>query len=171
MPILTARVPLAVLPERLALYEDGLRAGGHPEVTRARRRSDVAVWRHVYVGDSQAEAEDDLAAAVLHTRGTCSTPGPPTTRTIYVDPAVLNPFNDPGVANAEAVRWSLETGALCGTADRVAEQVAALRAAGVRHLLCQMSFGYLAHDKILASMRRFGERVLPVFRAPHGQAS
>jgi hypothetical protein len=39
-----------------------------------------------------------------------------------------------------------------------------MRAAGVHHVLCQMSFGYLAHDRILASMRRFGEHVLPAFR-------
>jgi hypothetical protein len=47
----------------------------------------------------------------------------------------------------------------------VAEQVAAMRGAGVRHVLCQMSFGYLAQPRILASMRRFGEHVLPAFRA------
>jgi hypothetical protein len=28
-----------------------------------------------------------------------------------------------------------------------------------------MSFGYLAHEKILASMRRFGEHVIPAFGA------
>ena len=58
------------------------------------------------------------------------------------------------------MRWSLETGALYGTAGRVAE----LRAAGVGHLPCQMSFGYLAHEKIMASMRRFAEEVMPRFR-------
>ena len=172
VPILTARVPLAVLPERLALYEDGLRAGGHPEATRTRLRRDVAVWRHVYVGDSQAEAEDDLAAAVLHTRRhMLHARAAYNPDDFHIAPALLNPFNDPDVADAEAVRWSLETGALCGTAARVAEQVAALRAAGVRHLLCQMSFGYLAHDKILASMRRFGEHVRPAFGAPPDQVS
>jgi alkanesulfonate monooxygenase SsuD/methylene tetrahydromethanopterin reductase-like flavin-dependent oxidoreductase (luciferase family) len=62
------------------------------------------------------------------------------------------------------VRWSLSTGALCGTAARVAEQVAALRDVGVHHVLCQMSFGYLDHDRILASMHRFGAHVLPAFR-------
>jgi alkanesulfonate monooxygenase SsuD/methylene tetrahydromethanopterin reductase-like flavin-dependent oxidoreductase (luciferase family) len=169
LPILTARVPLERLPERLALYEDGLREGGHPAPVRERLRRDVAVWRHVYVGESQAEAEDSLAAAVLHTRQHMLH-----ARAAYnpadfrVDPAVVNPFNDPAVSDAEAVRWSLETGALCGTAARVAEQVAALHDAGVRHLLCQMSFGYLAHQRILASMRRFGERVIPAFRERPG---
>jgi hypothetical protein len=62
------------------------------------------------------------------------------------------------------VRWSLDTGALCGTADRVAEQVAELRDAGVGHVLCQMSFGFLGHERIVASMRRFAEKVIPRFR-------
>jgi len=34
----------------------------------------------------------------------------------------------------------------------------------VHHVLCQMSFGYLGHERIVASMRRFGEQVLPDFR-------
>ena len=170
VPILTARVPLDRLPERLKLYEDGLTEGGHPAPVRERLRRDVAVWRHVYVGESQAQADDELAAAILHTRRHMLH-----ARAAYnpadfrVDPAVLNPFNDPGVAEQDAVRWSLETGALCGTAARVAEQVAALRAAGVRHVLCQMSFGYLGHDKILASMRRFAEQVLPAFHGDDGR--
>jgi alkanesulfonate monooxygenase SsuD/methylene tetrahydromethanopterin reductase-like flavin-dependent oxidoreductase (luciferase family) len=165
VPILTARVPLDRLPERLELYDEGLVEGGHPPAVRERRRRDVAVWRHVYVGESQAQAEDDLAAAVLHTRQHMLH-----ARAAYnpedfrVDPAVLNPFNDPATSDEDAVRWSLSTGALYGTAPRVAEQVAEMRVAGVHHVLCQMSFGYLAHDRILASMRRFGEHVLPAFR-------
>src|SRR5216683_2102940 len=56
-PILTPRIPLARLPERLELYEQGLVEGGHDAATRARLRADAAVWRHVYVGESEAEAE------------------------------------------------------------------------------------------------------------------
>lgn len=29
---------------------------------------------------------------------------------------------------------------------------------------CQISFGYLAHAKLMASMRLFGEEVMPRFR-------
>jgi alkanesulfonate monooxygenase SsuD/methylene tetrahydromethanopterin reductase-like flavin-dependent oxidoreductase (luciferase family) len=169
LPIMTARVPLDRLPERFTLYENGLAAGGHPPALRERLRRDVAVWRHVYVGESQAEAEDALAAAVLHTRQHMlharAAHNPADFR---IDPALLSPFNDPRTSDADAVRWSLETGALHGTPARVAEQVAELGAAGVGHLLCQMSFGYLAHAKILASMRRFGEHVLPAFRGGAG---
>ena len=81
-----------------------------------------------------------------------------------MDPAVLNAFNDPRVPEDEAVRQSLATGALYGTARQVAEQVAELRTAGVQHILCQMSFGYLGHERIVASMKRFGAHVRPAFR-------
>ncbi|HYE92969.1 MAG TPA: LLM class flavin-dependent oxidoreductase [Terriglobales bacterium] len=165
LPIMTPRIPLARIPERLALYEQGLREGGHDEATRARLRAQAAVWRHVYVGGSQAEAEDTLGAAVLHTREhmiharTAYNPSD-----FHVDAAFLNPFTDPAVSHEEGTKWSLETGALCGTPARVAEQVAALQDAGVHHLLAQLSFGYLPHAKITASMQRFATEVMPRFR-------
>jgi alkanesulfonate monooxygenase SsuD/methylene tetrahydromethanopterin reductase-like flavin-dependent oxidoreductase (luciferase family) len=165
VPILTSRLPVGTLGDRLKVYEEGLVAGGHPEPVRERLRRDVAVWRHVYVAPSQAQAEEELAETLVHTRRHMLHARAANNPADYrVDPAVLNPFNDPRVADDEAVRFSLATGALYGTPARVAEQVAELRAAGVQHLLCQMSFGYLGHERIAASMRRFGEQVLPAFR-------
>lgn len=161
VPIMTSRIPLPLIPERMKLYEDGLVAGGHPAGVREKLRNDVAMWRHVYIADSQAEAEDDLATALLETRRHMlharETHNPEDYR---VDPAVLNPYNDARVSEDDAIRFSMDT-AICGTPARVAEQMAALRDAGVHHVLCQMSFGYLGHDKVLASMRKFGERIVP----------
>jgi alkanesulfonate monooxygenase SsuD/methylene tetrahydromethanopterin reductase-like flavin-dependent oxidoreductase (luciferase family) len=165
VPILTTRFPLARLRERLERYEAGLVDGGHPAPTRERLLRDVAVWRHVYVGESQGEAEDTLAATVLHTRQhMLRLRAMHNPRDFQVDPTYLNPFMDARVPDEEAVRHSLATGTLYGTGKRVAEQVDELRALGVHHVLCQMSFGYLAHEKIMASMRRFGEHVRPAFR-------
>ena len=164
-PIMTARIPLARIPERLGAYTEGLAAGGHPADSRARLLADVAVWRHVYVAGSQAQAEDELAAALHATRRHMhharEAYNPPD---FQVDVSALNPFTDPAVGDEEGVRWSLETGALCGTAARVAEQLDALARAGVGHVLCQMSFGYLSHAQIMASMRHFGAVVMPAFR-------
>jgi len=154
----------ARLPERLRAYADGLAAGGHPEPERARLLADAAVWRHVYVAESQAQAEDELAAALCATRRhmhharEAYNPAD-----FHVDPAMLNPFTDPAVSEDEGVRWSLETGALCGTARRVTEQLRELEGVGVGHVLCQMSFGYLGHAQIAASMRRFAAEVMPAF--------
>jgi alkanesulfonate monooxygenase SsuD/methylene tetrahydromethanopterin reductase-like flavin-dependent oxidoreductase (luciferase family) len=76
----------------------------------------------------------------------------------------VNPWNDPRLSHEDGVRYSLETAALCGTASRVADQVAEIRDTGVHHVLCQMSCGYLPHARIMDSMRLFGEAVMPRFR-------
>ena len=98
VPIMTPRIPIERIPERLALYDAGLIEGAHDEATRARLRAQVAIWRHVYVAESQAQAEDDLAATVRHTRQHMlhaqAAYNPDDFR---IDPAVLNPFNDASV--------------------------------------------------------------------------
>jgi len=165
VPILTARLPVARIKERWALYEAGLVAGGHDAATRARLMAQSALWRHVYVAESDAQAEDELAALLLQTREHMMH-----VREAYnpadfvVDPAALNPWTDPKVGHEEAIRFSLATGALYGAPKRVREQVAELRDVGVRHLLCQTGFGDMNHAQNLASMRRFGEEVMPSFR-------
>jgi alkanesulfonate monooxygenase SsuD/methylene tetrahydromethanopterin reductase-like flavin-dependent oxidoreductase (luciferase family) len=164
-PLLMARIPLARVPERMALYEAGLAESGLDEPARRERRREVAVWRFVHVAASQAQAEDELVAALRGTRHHMvharTAHNPPD---FQVDPSRLNAWTDPRVSDEEGVRYSLETSALYGTAERVAEQVAALRDAGAHHVLCQLSTGYLPHAAIMESMRRFGEHVIPRFR-------
>ncbi len=164
-PILMARIPIARVPERLALYATGLEESGLDPATRQRLREQAALWRFVHVADSQAQAEDELAAALratrhhmVHARSTYNPPG------FEVEASRLNAWTDPNVSDEDGVRYALDLTALYGTPARVAEQVAALRDAGVHHVLCQMSVGYLAHDTILDSMRRFGEQVRPRFQ-------
>jgi alkanesulfonate monooxygenase SsuD/methylene tetrahydromethanopterin reductase-like flavin-dependent oxidoreductase (luciferase family) len=153
------------VPERLALYEAGLAESGLDAATRQRLREQAALWRFVHVAESQSQAEDELAAALRQTRRHMvharATHNP---ADFHVDPSRVNPWNDPRVSDEDGVRYSLATAALCGTPARVAEQVAELRDAGVHHVLCQMSCGYLPHARILESMRCFGEKVSPRFR-------
>ncbi|MBN9485798.1 MAG: LLM class flavin-dependent oxidoreductase [Alphaproteobacteria bacterium] len=165
LPILTARLPVARIRERWALYDKGLQAGGHDEATRDRLLGRSALWRNVYVADSQAQAEDELAnllaetrAHMMHVREAYNPPD------FSPAPETLNPWTDPRVADDVAIPYVLETGSLYGTPKRVTEQVAELQEAGVRHLLCQTGFGAMPHDLNVASMRRFGEQVMPRFR-------
>jgi alkanesulfonate monooxygenase SsuD/methylene tetrahydromethanopterin reductase-like flavin-dependent oxidoreductase (luciferase family) len=165
VPILTARLPVARIRERWAVYEAELEAGGHDAATRERLLAQSALWRNVYVADSDARAEDELSALLLrtrahmmHVRDAYNPPG------FTINPAMLNPWADPATGDAEAVRYVLDTGSLFGSPARVREQVAELRDAGVRHLLCQTGFGDMSHEQNLASMRRFGEQVMPAFR-------
>jgi alkanesulfonate monooxygenase SsuD/methylene tetrahydromethanopterin reductase-like flavin-dependent oxidoreductase (luciferase family) len=83
----------------------------------------------------------------------------------HIDPVMLNPWTDPAIGDVEALKFVLATGSLFGSPSRVREQVATLRDVGVRHLLCQTGFGDMSHEQNLLSMRRFGEQVMPAFRA------
>ena len=165
VPIMTVRIALPAMKERMQLYAAGLGESGCPAARRRELVGQAALWRHVYVGESRAQAEDDLQAMLSQTRHHMNHVraafNPPD---FTVDPAFLTPWNDPAVSDADAIRFSLASGTLHGTAGDVAEQVAEVRAAGIEHILCQMSFGYLAHAKILASMQRFSQGVMPAFR-------
>jgi alkanesulfonate monooxygenase SsuD/methylene tetrahydromethanopterin reductase-like flavin-dependent oxidoreductase (luciferase family) len=164
-PMMTARIPLARVRERMDLYEAGLAESSLDAATRQQRREEAAVWRFVHVAESQAQAEDELGAALFETRRHMvharATHNPVD---YHVEPSRINPWNDPQVSHEDGVRYSLETSALCGTAKRVADQVAEVRDAGAHHVLCQMTCGYLPHSQVMESMRRFGENVIPRFR-------
>jgi alkanesulfonate monooxygenase SsuD/methylene tetrahydromethanopterin reductase-like flavin-dependent oxidoreductase (luciferase family) len=165
VPILTARLPVSRIAERWALYAKGLAAGGHDEATRRRLLATSALWRNVYVAESDAQAEDELAelltetrAHMMHVRDAHNPPD------FMPDPSTMNPWTDPEVPDSEAIPYALSTGSLYGSPRRVREQVAELADVGVRHLLCQTGFGAMSHEQNLASMRRFGEQVMPAFR-------
>ena len=165
VPILTARLPVPRIKERWATYAQGIDEGGHDPATKARLLAQSALWRNVYVAESDAQAEDELAALLAETRAHMMH-----VREAYnpadfePDPAVLNAWTDPKVPDSEAIPFALETGSLYGSPRRVREQVEELRDVGVRHLLCQTGFGAMSHAQNVASMRRFGEHVMPAFR-------
>src|SRR5271168_2674204 len=165
VPILTARLSVTRIKERWALYEAGLEAGGHDDITRSRLLAQCALWRNVYVAESDAQAEDELSVLLLRTRAHMMharvAHNPPD---FEIDPGNLNAWTNPAVGDAEAIAYILATGSLFGSPARVREQVAELRDVGVRHLLCQTGFGDMSHELNLASMRRFGEEVMPAFR-------
>ncbi len=164
MPILTARLPVERIKERWATYAAGIDEGGHDEQTRATLLARSALWRNVYVAESDAEAEDVLAGLLVETRAhmmhvrEAHNPAD-----FEPDPAALNAWTDPKVPDSEAIPFVLRTGSLYGSPRRVREQVAELRDVGVQHLLCQTGFGAMNHAQNLASMRRFGEQVMPAF--------
>src|SRR5262249_32122098 len=134
-PIMLARIPLARVPERLAAYAAGLAESGLDGERQRRLRDQVALWRFVHVAASQAQAEAELTQALLLTRRHMvharETNNP---ADFHVPASRVNPWNDPHVSHEDGVRYSLETSTLYGTAARVAEQVAELRDAGVRHV-------------------------------------
>jgi alkanesulfonate monooxygenase SsuD/methylene tetrahydromethanopterin reductase-like flavin-dependent oxidoreductase (luciferase family) len=164
VPILTVRIPVDQIGNRLGQYAEGLRASGLDEAAQTGLLRKAGIWRWVYVGESRAAAEDQLVAALVQTRRHMNHARHDLNPSDFrVDPAMLNPWTDPSYSEEDGIRFALKSGTLIGSASDVKEQVAELRDAGVGHLLCQMSFGYLPHGHITASMRRFGEEVMPAF--------
>jgi alkanesulfonate monooxygenase SsuD/methylene tetrahydromethanopterin reductase-like flavin-dependent oxidoreductase (luciferase family) len=164
IPILTARLPVERIKERWALYDAGLEQGGHDEATRTRLREKNALWRNVYVAESDAQAEDELSTLLLETRAHMMHVREAFNPADFApDPVTLNAWTDPRIGDSEAIAFVLATGSLFGSPARVREQVAELRDVGVRHLLCQTGFGAMSHEQNLASMQRFGEQVMPAF--------
>ena len=164
IPILTARLGVASIKERWATSAAGLDEGGHDDATRARLMAQIALWRNVYVAKTDAQAEDELSQLLLNTRRhMLHVRGAYNPKDFAIDPMMLNPWTDPTVGEAEALSYTLASGCLFGSPERVREQVAELREAGVRHLLCQTGFGDMSQDQNLDSMRRFGEQVMPPF--------
>ena len=165
IPILTSRLPVDRIAERWKLYEAGLIEGGHDEATRTRLLEQSALWRNVYVAESDAQAEDELSSVLLETRHhMMHVRNALNPDDFSIDPVMLNPWTNPAVSDAEALPFILSTGSIYGSPKRVREQVAELRDVGVRHLLCQTGFGDMSHEQNMASMRRFGEEVMPAFR-------
>jgi alkanesulfonate monooxygenase SsuD/methylene tetrahydromethanopterin reductase-like flavin-dependent oxidoreductase (luciferase family) len=166
VPIMTVRLSPEQLRERLGLYEQGLAQSGLDEASCQAMKADAGVWRYIHVAPSQAQAEDELSEALLHIRHHMTharqTLNPDW---FQVDDTFLNPWTDAKVPDEEALKFALGSGAFVGTPETVSGQIEALRDLGVGHLLCQMSYGFMSHDRVMNSMRLFGDNVLPRFRA------
>ena len=165
-PILMARIPIARVPERLALYATGLEESGLDPATRQRLREQAALWRFVHVADSQAQAEDELAAALA---GDPPPHGPrarrPTIRpTSTSKPPVSMPGTTPRLRRgrrplrARSDRPVRHPGARGRTGRRPPRRRRPPRALPDERRLP-------AHATILDSMRRFGEQVRPRFQS------
>jgi len=135
----------AQLAERIAIYKTELAAAGRPVDPMQ-----VAVARNFYV----ASGETDLEAALqrtrkVHERNIRLSRGPDERNRSHI----LNYADTPGAT---------EEHALFGSAEKIARQVAELRAVGVRYVLLNGNLD------AAQSVRRFASEVMPQFVEPQG---
>jgi alkanesulfonate monooxygenase SsuD/methylene tetrahydromethanopterin reductase-like flavin-dependent oxidoreductase (luciferase family) len=161
---MTLRLSIPMLRERLALYEAGLAESGLDAEAQQALRRKAAIWRHVYVADSAAQAEDELSAALLHGRHHMNEARDAFNPADFqIDDRFLNDWTNSKSRDEDALKFTLAN-TLYGTPAQIRDKVAELKDIGVEHLLCQMSFGYIGHERIQKSMRLFAEQVMPVMR-------
>jgi alkanesulfonate monooxygenase SsuD/methylene tetrahydromethanopterin reductase-like flavin-dependent oxidoreductase (luciferase family) len=60
--------PVSAIASRWKLYKEGLHEGGHNEKVQQQLLEKNALWRNVYVSDSDNRAEDELNEMLIKTR-------------------------------------------------------------------------------------------------------
>jgi alkanesulfonate monooxygenase SsuD/methylene tetrahydromethanopterin reductase-like flavin-dependent oxidoreductase (luciferase family) len=152
-PVLIGIQTVETLRHRLQLYRDTMLETGCSTAEVETALDQNWAQRGLYVSENDAEALEtaDLAlkryrAHLLAARQKYNPGGEPPRQAGQAPPA------------AEVVEHAF----LAGSPQRVAEQIAELREAGVRNLLLNVNVGQISPDKVERSMRLFGDKVLPM---------
>jgi len=153
-PVLIGIQTVDTLRHRLKLYHDTMLEAGFTAEAVEAALDQTWAQRGLYLGESDQEALEVATDALGRFRAHLLE------ARINYNPGGVPP-RPPGQApNPGEV---VETAFLAGTPERVAEQIAELRDAGVRNLLLNMNVGQIPAKQVERSMRTFGEKVLPAF--------
>ncbi len=118
----------------------------------------VGTQRAVYVTDSESDAREAVEQARWNMRVTLSLRH--NRERVEKGHAIAVPFDDePSVADL------LDRFLVIGTPDTCIQRIKAMQdAMGIDHFNCSFWFGDMEQSKILRSMRRFSEDVMPAFQ-------
>jgi alkanesulfonate monooxygenase SsuD/methylene tetrahydromethanopterin reductase-like flavin-dependent oxidoreductase (luciferase family) len=151
-PILIGIQTVETLRHRLQLYQHTMLEAGFSAAYVEQSLDQSWAQRGLYVCENEAEALEtaDLAlkryrAHLLQARQKYNPGGEPP-----------RPPGQPPTA-AEMVEHAF----LLGSPERIVDQIAELREAGVRNLLLNVNVGQILHEQVVRSMRLFGDKVLP----------
>jgi alkanesulfonate monooxygenase SsuD/methylene tetrahydromethanopterin reductase-like flavin-dependent oxidoreductase (luciferase family) len=155
-PVLIGVQTLDTLRQRLHHYTETMLKAGFEKEAVENALDQTWAQRALYVADSDEEALDVATMALKRYRHHLDE-----ARRRY-NPGGLPPRKPEAPPSPNEM---VEHAFLVGTPKRVAEQVAALRAVGVRNLLLNVNVGQMPPERVERSMKLFGEKVLPMFRA------
>jgi alkanesulfonate monooxygenase SsuD/methylene tetrahydromethanopterin reductase-like flavin-dependent oxidoreductase (luciferase family) len=155
-PVLIGVQTLDTLRQRLHRYTETMLKAGFEKEAVENALDQTWAQRALYVADSDEEALDVATMALKRYRHHLDE-----ARRRY-NPGGLPPRKPEAPPSPNEM---VEHAFLAGTPKRVAEQVAALREAGVRNLLLNVNVGQMPPERVARSIKLFGEKVLPLFRA------
>jgi alkanesulfonate monooxygenase SsuD/methylene tetrahydromethanopterin reductase-like flavin-dependent oxidoreductase (luciferase family) len=155
-PVLIGVQTLDTLRQRLHCYTDTMLKEGFEKEAVENTLDQTWAQRALYVADSDEEALDVATMALKRYRHHLDE-----ARRRY-NPGGLPPRNPDAPPSPNEM---VEHAFLAGTPKRVAEQVEALREVGVRNLLLNVNVGQMLPEQVERSMKLFGKKVLPLFRA------
>jgi len=155
-PVLIGVQTLDTLRQRLHRYTETMLKAGFEKEAVENALDQTWAQRALYVADSDEEALDVATKALKRYRHHLDE-----ARRRY-NPGGLPPRKPEASPSPNEM---VEHAFLAGTPKRVAGQVAALREAGVRNLLLNVNVGQMPPEQVERSMKLFGKKVLPLFRA------
>jgi alkanesulfonate monooxygenase SsuD/methylene tetrahydromethanopterin reductase-like flavin-dependent oxidoreductase (luciferase family) len=137
---------------RLAAYQSAMRDAGFEDSHVARCMSESWIWRNVYVGENDAEAERTATPCFV---------GMVDHRSSMRERIATQ--QGESITNKNPVYRDPKVGLLAGSAATVAERMAKIARSGIGGVMMQFRLGPMPRDVAAASMKRFAEQVIPEF--------
>lgn len=151
-----------ITQHRMDLYRKTMRESGFDEETIARNVGDTWIWRNIFVGETDAEAER-LALPAWKTQQE------------FRQAMRKRVYEEQGLrlkVDAEpAARNQAQHSILCGSPDTVCEAVAEIDRIGVGGLILVFRLGPMPAEVAEASIRLFMKKVAPQFRGRSATAA
>ena len=139
---------------RMDLYRKTMHESGYDEATIARNVDDTWIWRNIFVGETDAEAER-LALSAFETQQKFRME---MRKRVYEEQGLLLKQETGPVARNQ-VQHSL----LCGSPATVTEAIAEIDKIGVGGLILVFRLGPMPHEVAANSIRLFMSKVAPNF--------
>jgi alkanesulfonate monooxygenase SsuD/methylene tetrahydromethanopterin reductase-like flavin-dependent oxidoreductase (luciferase family) len=161
-PFLMNVQSMAVTRDRVSRYRKTMREAGFDEERIARNLEQCWVWRNVFVGNTDAEAESvgvPAFHAMVESRAALR-------NRIYRETGMRIEVPQSDLPSARA---SVEHGFIHGSPGRVAEAIAEIAALGIGGIIATFRFGPLAHEAAADSLTLFMRQVAPEFAGAASQ--
>ena len=151
-PVLIGVQRVETLRHRLHLYRETMLEAGFSTTDVEQALDQNWAQRGLYICEDEAEAWETADLALKRYRAH-----------LLQARQKYNPGGEPPrpLGQAPAAAEVVEHAFLVGSPERIIDQIAELREAGVRNLLLNVNVGQIAPEKVARSMRLFGDKVLP----------
>jgi alkanesulfonate monooxygenase SsuD/methylene tetrahydromethanopterin reductase-like flavin-dependent oxidoreductase (luciferase family) len=144
-----------VTQHRMDLYRKTMRESGFDDATVARNVDDSWIWRNIFVGETDAEAQR-LALPAFEVQQEFRQA---MRKKVYAEQGVLLK-QETGPAARNDVRHSL----VCGSPATVAEEIAKIDKVGIGGLILVFRLGPMPYEVAANSIKLFLSKVAPEFR-------
>lgn len=154
-PVMIGILPINDLADRLNAFRDTMSESGYDEQTIEAVLDQCWASRNVFVANTHEEAREMAERGFARER-----------RHFGEARRLFNPGGGPPQqgSGTSSASENLDMSFVMGTPSQVADQLASFQDAGVRNLMLKFNTGQMDTHRVRASMKLFGEKVLPLLR-------